>query len=100
MAKQINCSICLYRGDTVAMALKGSFFECPECGAQTYDNDSGDDSFIRVYKKQSKEYISRSFQPGTHVVGGTDPTGKCKKAAMGKKSISRLNFEACEPRYR
>ena len=98
MAKQINCSICLSSGDTVAMVLKEFYFKCPECQAEVHLNDNGDDTFIRNWQQQ-QQHISRSFQPGTHVMGGTEPTGKCKKAAMGKKSISRLNFEACEPRY-
>ncbi len=91
MAKQINCGICAYYGDTVAMVLNKSFFQCPQCGAQTYDNDNGDDAFIRNYQQQNKEYISRSFQPGTHIQGGSDPTGKSGKDKMRKKSLSQIN---------
>ena len=101
MARQINCGICAFNGNTVAMELKkDTYFECPECTARTYDNDDGNDAFIRNYKKhQQNNYISRSFQPGTHVVGGGDPVGKPKNESMKKKTISRLNFEACEKRY-
>lgn len=91
MAKQINCPFCLSRGDTVAMTLKGSFFQCPECPAQSFDNDQGDDTFIKLWKQQQKEYISRSFQPGTHVQGGGDAVGKSGKDKMRKKSLSQIN---------
>lgn len=99
MAKQINCGICAFHGNTVAMLLVKSFFKCPECGAQTYDNEDGDDSFIRNYQKQQKEYISRSLQPGTHIVGGGDPVGKSKKESMKKKTVSRLASELGPQRY-
>jgi len=99
MAKQINCGICAYHGNTVAMTLIKDHFECPECGAQTYDNDAGDDCFVRNYKQQQKEYVSRSFQPGTHVVGGGDAVGKSKTEAMKKKSVGALRHSLDEPRY-
>ena len=98
MAKQVNCGICATQGETIAMQLKNSFFKCPECGAETHINDTGDDEFIRRWQQQ-QQHISRSFQPGTHVVGGGDPVGKPKNESMKKKTISRLNFEACEKRY-
>ncbi len=98
MAKQINCGICGIHGETVAMQLKDSFFKCPECGAETHINDDGDDSFIRNWQRQ-QQYVSRSLQPGTHIVGGGDPVGKSKKEAMGKKTVSRLASELGPQRY-
>jgi len=91
MAKQINCGICAFHGNTVAMIVVKNHFQCPECKAQTHDNDDGDDSFIRIFQQQQKEYISRSFQPGTHVQGGGDAVGKSSKDKMRKKSLSQIN---------
>ena len=98
MAKQLNCGICATHGDTIAMQLKEGFFKCLECGAETHVNDNGDDAFIRNWQQQ-RQYISRSFQPGTSAPGGNDPVGKPKTEKMKSKSTSRLNFEACEKRF-
>ena len=98
MAKQINCGICAINGDTVAMSLVNSFFRCGECGAELHVNDSGDDSFVRSWQQQ-QQHISRSLQPGTHITGGGDTTGKAKKEAMKKQSLSRLRFNMDSPRF-
>lgn len=98
MAKQINCGICAYHGDTVAMKLVQDHFECPQCEATTYDTDTGDDRFIRLFRQQQKEYISRSFQPGTHISGGGEGTGKPKTEKMKCKTLARVNFDMDSPR--
>lgn len=77
--------------DTIYNYIKdNSYFKCGVCGAETHVNDDGDDTFIRNWQQQQM-HISRSFQPGTHVQGGSDPTGTSKKGAMKKKSLSQIN---------
>lgn len=99
MAKQINCGICAIDGETVAMSVKdNSFFRCGECGAELHVNDSGDDSFVRSWQQQ-QQHISRSLQPGTHIVGGGDPVGKSKTEAMKKQTTTRLKFNMDSPRF-
>jgi len=98
MAKQINCGICAINGETIAMQLKDYYFKCIECGAELHVTDDGDDTFIRNWQQQ-QQHISRSFQPGTHVVGGGDAVGKSGVDKMKKKTTSRLNFELDSPRF-
>ena len=99
MAKQVNCSFCSLSGETVAMTVKdNSFFKCTDCGAELHLNDDGDDTFIRNWQQQQM-HISRSLQPGTHIVGGGDPVGKPKTEAMKKKSVGALRHNLDEKRF-
>ncbi|EIW20730.1 MULTISPECIES: hypothetical protein [Pelosinus] len=91
MAKQINCGICAIHGETTAMNLVNSFFRCPECGAELHVNDTGDNTFIKSWQQQ-QQYRSCSLPEGVKVHGGGDSTGKSKKEAMKKPSVSKLSF--------
>lgn len=92
MAKQINCGFCAINGETIAMVLiNNTFFRCPECKGESHPDANGDDSFIKYWLKQ-QQYRSCSLPEGVHVHGGGDSTGKSKKNAMKKPSLSKLNF--------
>lgn len=91
MAKQINCGICAIHGSTVAMQLEQDHFKCPECSATLYDNEDGDDTFVRNWRQQ-QQYISRSLPEGVVIHGGERKQGKSPlKERMTKTPISKLN---------
>lgn len=92
MAKQVNCGVCAFHGDTVAMRLvMNTYFECPECKARLYDNDEGDETFVR-YWQQQQQYRSCSLPEGVHVHGGDKKQGKAPGLSkMQKKTINELN---------
>lgn len=89
--KQINCGICAIHGYTVAMYIEQDHFKCPECHATLYDNEDGDDTFIRNWRQQ-QQYISRSLPEGVQIHGGEKKQGKNNlKQKMSKKPVSVLN---------
>lgn len=93
MPKQINCGVCAFNGVTTAMQLKlNTYFECPECSARLYDNEDGDDTFVR-YWQQQQQHISRSLPEGVKIHGGEKKQGKAPGLSrMSKKPINEINL--------
>lgn len=98
MAKQINCGICAIHGNTVAMQLEQDHFKCPECDATLYDNEDGDDTFVRNWRQQ-QQYISRSLPEGVIIHGGEKKQGKSPGLErMKKQPLSRLDSNLYQSR--
>ena len=88
MGKQINCNICLTKGDTIPMKPMDGYFVCPVCGNESWPDREG--MFVDRWKKeqrQQSQYISLSQQPGVKIKGGGDPSGKSPD--IGKKQSTQ-----------
>jgi hypothetical protein len=109
MAKQINCGICAYWGNTVAMNLAGDHFTCPECKAELHVNSTGDDTFVRNFRRgvvvkgerdeiselmadRAITHVPRVGMPaGEALLGGGSKSKAGKSEKMKKKTLSQIN---------
>lgn len=96
MNRKIICNICLSNGNIVEMTAKDGYFQCMECGNESWPDKEG--SFVAKWNKQLREYRSCSLPEGVKVHGGAKSGKNPARDKISKKPLSTINARLYESR--